>query len=628
MEITQCQAYVPSSLVRSFWFGTRHKIQPDTTDNAPQQEQHRILSSQGTLSSIFQNSTLKLRDSKHHHHHRHQPQTFALGDTARAFSVSDNAHFPSWLRSPGSVRHSTLVEAPCGEGHQTTVDNSMTSSSFGASVSLTLVGEIPIPNPAYVRVIKQRGSLREKLLVTSFSVLPGRGSVSSVDVETGAVTAATSLNNGTGTRTTLVWPNEVEEVPSELDSNDEQPLIVSDGFLVPGKDRGGIFVVKNHGKWNEETIPLTDTARSSETWFYHRAVWVDLKGEGRKSILTARCRTKVDWKTGLAAEGELVWLECPEPPLYDHTTGNPLEEDGSPFDPFHSRHTPWKEHVLGRGPDVMFAVADMNPKDNTIEVISSQFFGKQVVIQSIERGSSPRVIFERVIDADCSHAFSTVLANIDDSNSGSDHKPRIIHDGSTVDIRSDNGADQVFTHILISSHACRYDWEARTGGDSGSVFAYRVPKGTEAWKTVPWQRETIASNFLVKNRLSSLINPGAPGFVYPFRMKSSTMHVSGRIRGSPLIAVAGDCSQSAYIYRPVHTRNQSPTSKNGYEMMLEIECGATVGSIGIGSQSFLYPAGLTRSAGELTILYIPLYEESRVLVFCLQETHKPEVAAG
>lgn len=80
-----------------------------------------------------------------------------------------------------------------------------------------------------------------------------------------------------------------------------------------------------------------------------RAVWVDLTGDGRKSILTARAKSPSLLKKGQSVasntnqKGQLVWLEMPKPYSIDEETGTPIEKDGTLFDPFSARHTPWKE---------------------------------------------------------------------------------------------------------------------------------------------------------------------------------------------------------------------------------------------------------------------------------------------
>ena len=71
----------------------------------------------------------------------------------------------------------------------------------------------------------------------------------------------------------------------------------------------------------------------------NKAVWIDLTGDGRQSILCARATSTNESGT---TTGELVWLERPLPHSYDANTGDPLEEDGTDFDPFSPRHAPWK----------------------------------------------------------------------------------------------------------------------------------------------------------------------------------------------------------------------------------------------------------------------------------------------
>jgi len=101
-----------------------------------------------------------------------------------------------------------------------------------------------------------------------------------------------------------------------------------------------------------------------------RAIWVDLTGDGRKSILTARAtfplvsnnsnnknnekrrftkaasnmnnHNDLQASTQKGARGQLVCLEMPEPFRIDEATGTQLERDGTVFDPLSSRHLPWK----------------------------------------------------------------------------------------------------------------------------------------------------------------------------------------------------------------------------------------------------------------------------------------------
>jgi hypothetical protein len=200
--------------------------------------------------------------------------------------------------------------------------------------------------------------------------------------------------------------------------------------------------------------------------------------------------------------------------------------------------------------------------------------------------------------------------------------PRVVDCGSTV--KSLQSGDS-FSHVLVTSHECSYadsERNRRANGysepalrdlDGGSLFAYRVPKGKGAWRSKPWRRTTVATGFKVKAQLGNMINPGAPGFVYAFHAKEQDRKSTKR----PMIAVAGDCADSAYIFRPEtvddNDESASVDPSTRYKLMVEIECGATVGSIGIGYDDF---TSEEQESGYAK-LYIPCYEKDKIHVFAL-----------
>jgi hypothetical protein len=293
------------------------------------------------------------------------------------------------------------------------------------------------------------------------------------------------------------------------------------------------------------------------------------------------------------------------------------------------------ERVLATGPDVMFNVADLDTNDDTVEVIASQFFDKKVTLHSIRRGASPKVTFSRVIDNRCGSAFGCILADLDNRNCALDRQ--VLDSGSTV--KSLQTGDS-FSHVLVTSHECNYadkeTEEAASHDDNlyqstsigksyslvgGSLFAYRVPEGEGAWKTEPWLRTTVATGFKVKPQIWNVINPGAPGFVYTFHAKKLDAVCSGK---RPMIAVAGDCTESAYVFRPERISVESGMQgHNGpgqefdaaaqYKLMCEIKCGATVGSMGIGYEDLV---SAEQESGYAKI-YVPCYEKDKILVFAM-----------
>ena len=445
----------------------------------------------------------------------------------------------------------------------------------------------------------------------------------------------------------------------------DDALLVSDGFLVPGRDRGGLYIVRNPGNEDSELrICLTggDEGRlkpEEDGWFYHRAIWADLTGDGRQSILTARAKipsilsatsggTAPEGGTK-AKQGQLVWLERPKPHSYDQTTGTALDVDGTVFDPFSARNTPWKVRVLDDGPDVMFSVADLDSTDDTIEVIASQFFSRKLSLHSIKIGAEPKISFRRIIDDRCGASFSSLLANLD--GTATPTTQTVVDSGSTVTTLQSGDA---FSHLLITSHECQFaeDTAASGGADSGdqsdnahtvvgdgvryntdasssnsidggSLFAYRVPAGKDAWKTQPWTRSVIATGFRVRAQLGNMINPGAPGFCYTFYpTKDRQLGIKREVQERPLIGIAGDCAEAAYILRPASAGadDASIDRSTKYALMCEIETGATVGSIGIGYDDF---ANALQQSGYAKI-YVPCYEQNKILVFAMGDKQDEE----
>jgi hypothetical protein len=288
--------------------------------------------------------------------------------------------------------------------------------------------------------------------------------------------------------------------------------------------------------------------------------------------------------------------------------------------------------VLAMGPDVMFNVADMDTTDDTIEVIASQFFDKKVTLHSIKKGPKPHISFSRVIDDRCGAAFGGVFADLDNKYCQQQEEyRRVVIDsgGSSGTVKP--GAS--FSHLLVTSHECNYvaveadktataiETESSTSYDGksiamdgGSLFSYKVPPGNDGWKTEEWVRTTVASGFKVKGQLWNVINPGAPGFVYTFHAHKN----DGQLGKRPMIAVAGDCAESAFIFRPDDSSESDKQSDlldphSKYSLMCEIKCGATVGSIGIGYEDL---CSAEQESGYVK-LYIPCYEKDKILVFAL-----------
>lgn len=366
-------------------------------------------------------------------------------------------------------------------------------------------------------------------------------------------------------------------------------LLVADGFLMPGKADGGVYIVMTSGADGEgkgET-KFMGVSGVKKGWFYHKAVWVNLPG-GRKGVLAARA-TKPLFKVG---RGELVLFELPEisHPLSDHAL-------------------PWREKVLVAGPDVMFHVADLDPLDSTVQVFAAEFFSRRLTMHSIcwgdpKLGTETEVVQSWILDDNCGPAYSVTVADM-------------------------TGAGAP-THLLVTSHECLYDYRSLSdggsgydsgggggvvtvgdGGGGGALFAYEIPKKwryyTKVYPSPGWHRTTIASGFRVKGMG---VNPGAPGFSYVF-------HRERNGKGRPYIALAGDCSQAAYILRPctpihnIHKKRASSGGELHYELVCSLDLEGTVGSLAI-SYGELFGGGAKDGFAKL---FVPNFDLGKVYIF-------------
>lgn len=191
-----------------------------------------------------------------------------------------------------------------------------------ADVTSTSMGHFSLKNAAFPSVAQFNGSERF-LLCSSFGALSSGaiyvvpGLEAAVQNNTVSKLVAKELKTPS-----FEWPNNVATIPEDVFGY--RAIVVPDGFLVPGKSNGGVYIV---------TMDATDITLATGTfkispkedgYFYHMGEWIDMNGDGRKDFVTAKSNAK-------AGGGKLVWFEHPAAGLTSAT---------------------WTEHVVTSGPDV------------------------------------------------------------------------------------------------------------------------------------------------------------------------------------------------------------------------------------------------------------------------------------
>lgn len=242
----------------------------------------------------------------------------------------------------------------------------------------TKLGSFDFKNPAFAVVLNNFGDSQEtSLFLTTFSANPfTKGTVAYVP----SVDDFVSNISSSGVTTIgpdFTWPNIVSAVPKGALPNCEVCLIVPDGFLVPGKSTGNIYLV--YGSDMSQSVSL---AESKSEYFYHMVEWRDMNGDGRLDILTARATKPVLGSAG----GEMIWLEQP--------AENPFT------------NVPWNTHVVTQGPEFIFKTANYDPSGETFQVFAGQFFTQKLVLYNID--SKTGVAVSNITVDNSSYAFEDV----------------------------------------------------------------------------------------------------------------------------------------------------------------------------------------------------------------------------
>ena len=324
--------------------------------------------------------------------------------------------------------------------------------AFGVLPSIGQIGYRPLGNisisrPSFVRVLPCGSATKSNSLwVTQFAALKA-GQVTVIDNVTQYYPNFSSAKY-TVVASDFKWPNFISVAPAEIGDY----IVVPDGFLVPFKDSGGVYLVpatcnRKVGAANAGQIQLTQ----KESYFYHKVEWRDMNGDGKLDILTAHAKKPLFG----SGQGQLVWLEQPK--------SDPLKA------------VPWKEHVLLDGPDIWFTSVDLNTSDSHFEVFVTEFFAEVLSVVLISN-KDPKVLTSRVIDPNIGPAFTV----------------------SVVDLNADGKQE-----LLVSNHVSKA---------GGGVYAYEIPDDVIKGD---FKKHTLAENFTVTESGSNQAAPGFPYAISP-----------------------------------------------------------------------------------------------------------------
>lgn len=207
----------------------------------------------------------------------------------------------------------------------------------------TLVSKTNLPHVAFANVFDQ------SLYLATFDGNPFGGK----DGEYFVSDATTHLTAGTPLAPiqiggSVTWPNTASKAPSSLFGS--EGVVISGGFLVPGKTNGGIWFTAKNGASAGTLVPLF----VAKGFFYHQAEFYDVNGDGQLDILTCRAQKSIIG----AGSGSLTYLQPKD-------RSKPLG--------------PWFETIIGKGCDTFFVLEDVTG-DGVADIVSAEFWGNQMTL--------------------------------------------------------------------------------------------------------------------------------------------------------------------------------------------------------------------------------------------------------
>jgi len=261
----------------------------------------------------------------------------------------------------------------------------------------------------------------------------------------------------------LQWPREPGQVP--LDVFGYEALAQPDGFLVPGKNVGGVGIV-DLSDWESPVYTDITNRNRDDPYFYHRVQWKDADGDGDKDAFT--CKAFVD---GDFVDSAFMWYENPG--------GN---------DP--GREPDWTPNIISSNDcDTMTATATLSAGGQDYNVIFTVgYFNDKFSVywttDPEDRWDDNSLIESRLIDANLP---------------GDDH----FFDVEIVDVNKDGRLDLLVTINSVTD---------------GSLVVYEIP---DDFRTGEYVQHVLADGYFSRSGLQGGGSPGQAMTFYPQTSENS-----------------------------------------------------------------------------------------------------------
>jgi hypothetical protein len=313
---------------------------------------------------------------------------------------------------------------------------------------------LDIKKPGYLSFVSDPVTRAPHLLISSFQAF-GKDTLTSITGWDKGLATPQLLDTAI-LNSEITWPNEARLIDSKIFPS--EGLLVSGGFLVPGKSTGAVTFVP----WNHPDNALTLTT-AKKGWYYHRTEEWDVNNDGLMDIVTARGTIPMMGKP----DGELLWLE------------NPGEVQ---------LNVPWQEHIIARGPDVHFRILNhaLTSQENKtpLTIIATEFSArKMTAFRQTAGGSFERTILDDTLGA----AFDIQLEDLN-----ADGRIDLLVTNHEPDSKASVFGYEIDSESLkiIKRHTLLTGIETRQKGikqaSPGTILAFHPVPGTIYAQAKPW----------------------------------------------------------------------------------------------------------------------------------------------